>query len=90
MRVIFVNRYFYPDHSAASQMLSDLAYGLAARNLEIHVITSRQRYDNPNARLHLRETLDGIEVDRIWTSRFGRDVLLGRAFDYVTSIFLPP
>ena len=26
MRVIFLNRYFYPDHSATSQMLSDLAF----------------------------------------------------------------
>jgi len=26
MRAIFLNRYFYPDHSATSQMLSDLAF----------------------------------------------------------------
>src|ERR1700735_2470059 len=28
-RLIFVNRFFYPDHSATSQMLSDLAFYLA-------------------------------------------------------------
>ena len=27
--VIFINRYFHPDHSATSQMLSDLAFALA-------------------------------------------------------------
>jgi hypothetical protein len=42
--VIFLNRYFHPDHSATSQMLSDLAFALAARGLRISVITSRQRY----------------------------------------------
>lgn len=29
-RVIFVNRYFFPDHSATSQILSDLTFHLAA------------------------------------------------------------
>ena len=31
MRVIFVNRYFYPDLSATSEMLSDLAFALSER-----------------------------------------------------------
>ena len=31
MRLIFVNRFFYPDHSATSQLLTDLALGLAER-----------------------------------------------------------
>ena len=29
-RIVFVNRYFFPDHSATSQLLSDLAFHLAA------------------------------------------------------------
>ena len=29
MRVIFVNRYFHPDQSATSRMVSALAFGLA-------------------------------------------------------------
>jgi hypothetical protein len=29
-KIIFVNRYFFPDHSATSQILSDLAFNLAA------------------------------------------------------------
>jgi hypothetical protein len=29
-RLIFVNRFFHPDHSATSQILSDLAFYLAA------------------------------------------------------------
>lgn len=30
MKLIFLNRYFFPDHSATSQMLTDLALHLAA------------------------------------------------------------
>ncbi|HEX3582647.1 MAG TPA: glycosyltransferase family 4 protein [Thermoanaerobaculia bacterium] len=46
MRIVFVNRYFYPDHSATSQMLADLAFHLAARGWDVGVITSRLRYED--------------------------------------------
>jgi len=135
VRVVFVNRYFYPDHSATSQMLADLAFHLASRGWDVGVITSRLRYDERNAggagapaivddkpaaggpkpagfhplpmssrrppaagrelvgriagdsarpTLPKRETINGVDVRRIWTTRFGRTHLIGRAFDYLT------
>jgi colanic acid biosynthesis glycosyl transferase WcaI len=83
-RLIFVNRFFHPDHSATSQILSDLAFGLAERGHDVCVITSRQRYDAPGERLPPRELVLGVAIHRVWTSRFGRHNLVGRAFDYVT------
>ena len=50
-RVIFLNRFFYPDHSATSRMVSDLAFELASSGKDVHVITSRQLYDKPGADL---------------------------------------
>jgi glycosyltransferase involved in cell wall biosynthesis len=87
VRVIFLNRYFYPDHSATSQMLSDLAFFLAANGYEVCVVTSSQRYDNAAAGLAQRERVDGVEVHRVRTTRFGRDKLIGRALDYATFYF---
>jgi glycosyltransferase involved in cell wall biosynthesis len=84
VKLIFVNRYFHPDHSATSQMLSDLAFALVERGQAVCVITSRQRYDAPADRLPARETVKGVSVHRLWTSRFGRARLLGRAVDYAT------
>jgi glycosyltransferase involved in cell wall biosynthesis len=84
MRVIFLNRYFYPDHSATSQMLSDLAFFMAGTGVEVCVVTSRQRYDDAAAILPARERIDGVDVHRVRTTRFGRDNLLGRAADYAT------
>ncbi len=84
MRVIFLNRYFYPDHSATSQMLSDLAFFLAGAGHEVCVVTSCQRYDDAAAVLPARERIDGVEVHRVRTTRFGRDNLVGRAVDYAT------
>ncbi|MBE0612769.1 MAG: glycosyltransferase family 4 protein [Burkholderiales bacterium] len=84
MRVIFTNRYFYPDHSATSQMLSDLAFFLAGAGHEVCVVTSCQRYDDAAAGLPPRARIDGVDVHRVRTTRFGRDKLVGRALDYVT------
>jgi colanic acid biosynthesis glycosyl transferase WcaI len=83
-RVIFVNRYFFPDHSATSQILSDLTFHLAAIGHEVHVITSRQRYDDPRAALPENENVNGVQVHRVASSRFGRAALSGRALDYLS------
>jgi colanic acid biosynthesis glycosyl transferase WcaI len=83
-RVLFVNRFFHPDHSATSQMLSDLAFHLAERGWTIEVVTSRQRYDDARARLPAREIVRGVSVRRVWSTRFGRGFLPGRAIDYAT------
>ncbi len=84
MRLIFVNRYFYPDQSATSQLLTDLAFYLAAMGHDVHVVTSRLRYEEPSAQLLSAETAEGVKIHRIWTSRFGRGKLPGRTVDYVT------
>ena len=84
MKVIFVNRYFFPDQSATSQLLSDLAFHLAGGADEVHVITSRQRYDDATSALPIDEHIRGVNVSRIWTTTFGRGSLIGRALDYLT------
>ncbi len=83
-RLIFVNRFFFPDHSATSQILADLAFYLAATGRESHIVTSAQIYDAPRASLPKFETVNGVKVHRVPSSRFGRGSLVGRSFDYLT------
>jgi colanic acid biosynthesis glycosyl transferase WcaI len=83
-KVLFVNRYFYPDQSATSQLLFDLSEGLANAGFNVHVICSRQRYDQPKANLKARDSVAGVTIHRLWTTRFGRGNLLGRMIDYAT------
>lgn len=83
MRVVFVNRYFHPDHSATSQIASDLAFALAGRGMEVLAITSRQRYDDPAAGLPRAEAVAGVRILRVRTPTFGRGNLVGRALDYL-------
>ena len=84
MKTVFVNRFFYPDHSATSQILSDLSFFLSRSRYKVWVITSRQVYDNPDATLPHKDVVQGVRIIRVWTSRFGRQRLWGRAIDYGT------
>ena len=84
MKIIFINRFFPPDHSATSQILADLAFHLAKTGMSAHVITSRQVYDEPDAVLPTNDNICNVHVTRVWTTRFGRQRLLGRTFDYLT------
>ena len=86
-RVIFLNRFFYPDHSATSRMLSDLAFELASSGKDVHVITSRQLYDKPGAALPAYEMTRGVHIHRVGTTSFGRSRLPGRAMDYLSFYF---
>ena len=88
-KIIFINRYFYPDHSATSQMLSDLAFGLATNSdgKEIHIVTSQQRYDDPAAKLAAYKQIEHVHIHRVKTTRFGRQNLIGRACDYLSFYF---
>ncbi len=83
-RIVFVNRYFSPDESATSRMLSDLAFRLAERGLSVCVVTSRQLYSDPKAALPRRELIRGVTVYRVSTATRGRSRLLGRALDYAS------
>jgi colanic acid biosynthesis glycosyl transferase WcaI len=83
-RLIFINRFFAPDHSATSQILSDLAFDLAGVGREVRLVTSRQIYDDPKAALPQRETINGVDVHRVASTGFGRAALIGRSIDYVS------
>jgi glycosyltransferase involved in cell wall biosynthesis len=83
LKIIFLNRFFYPDHSATSQMLSDLAFATAACGHTVQVITSRLTYEGDRM-LSSRETVQNVAISRVPTTAFGRDKLLGRTLDYFT------
>ena len=83
LKIIFVNRFFYPDHSATSQMLSDLAFALASSGYTVQVITSRLTYEG-DGRLSSKESVQNVAISRVSTTAFGRDKLLGRTLDYFT------
>lgn len=65
-------------------MLTDLARALSARGYNVHVVASRQLYENSAASLPALESLCNVQVHRVPATRFGRRGLLGRAMDYLS------
>ena len=84
MIVYLVNRYFWPDESATSLLLTDLAEDLQTAGHEVQVFTSRQLYNRPQAQLPRHQIWQGIQIHRLNTSRFGRRHFCGRLFDIIT------
>lgn len=84
-RLILVNRYFHPDESATSQMLTDLARHLG-QTREVVVLTSRQLLEDPDARLPADGGIadGGVRIRRLWSTAWGRTNLPGRLLDYVS------
>jgi len=64
-------------------MLSDLAFKLAAGGYIVQVITSRLTYDADRV-LPATEIAHNVLINRVRTTGFGRDTLLGRTLDYFT------
>jgi colanic acid biosynthesis glycosyl transferase WcaI len=84
MKLIFINRFFYPDHSATSQMLSDLAFFLSARGFQVQIITSRLGYGGQKEALPRLENIEGVDVHRVWSTRFSVSSLIGKMANYLS------
>ena len=62
MILYLVNRYFWPDESATSLLLTDLAEDLQTAGHEVQVFTSRQLYNRPQAQLPQHQIWQGIKI----------------------------
>jgi colanic acid biosynthesis glycosyl transferase WcaI len=79
--IVFVNRFYWPDESATSQLLTDLAEDLAASGWQVSVVTSDGDYRDARIRLPRRGTRNGVHIERVWTTHSGRLRFAGRAAD---------
>ena len=83
-RVLLLNRFFFPDQSPTSELLSDLAFALGEVGYQVTVIASRLRYDDRTAKLPSRDVLGNVEIRRVWSFRSRADTLIGRALEYLS------
>ena len=87
-RIIFVNRFFYPDISATAQILSELVFDLAEKGSVITVLTSRSAYADTGTVYPKLENINGVEIVRVSRNRFSRTNYFGRLIDLVSFYFL--
>src|SRR5436309_8845363 len=83
VRLLILNQFFYPDHSATSQLMTDLAESLVGQGFEVTALSGRGRY-NGGGRLAPREDYRGVRVERAWATSFGKGSVVGRLADYFT------
>ena len=80
MRVIFLNRFYWPDEPATAQLLTDLAEQLVARGHRVSIIASHPGRDEvPRFECH-----HAVAIHRIRGTRWSRAGLAGKAADYAT------
>jgi len=83
MRIIFLNRFYWPEEPATSQLLTDLAESLAASGHDVTVIASLPRRRG----LPARETRRGVNILRVGGTRWNRFGLPGKAAAFLTFYF---
>ena len=83
MRLVILNQFFYPDHSATSQLMTDLGESLVGRGFEVTALAGRGRY-NGGGGLPAREEYAGVSIERAWSTGFGKGSVVGRLADYLT------
>jgi len=87
MKILFVNQFYAPERVATAQILSDLCVQLAAAGHEVHVLASRQRFDEGGKStqpLPSHETLGGVHVTRVGGTGYGKRGLLRQLFDFLS------
>jgi glycosyltransferase involved in cell wall biosynthesis len=87
--IIFLNRFYAPDHSATAQILTDLAVDLAAQGRDVTVIASRALYGQDRGVLPRSETIAGVKVHRVATPA-NRRGMAGRVAAYLLYLLFAP
>jgi glycosyltransferase involved in cell wall biosynthesis len=82
--LLFLNQYFPPDEAATSQLLGDLTLEAVRRGRTTRVVSSDRSYVDPSRRYARREVWNGVTVERVRGTAFGRSTRFGRNIDYLT------
>ncbi len=82
--ISFYNRFFYPDISATSQILTELVIGLRDKGLSTKVVCSDYLYTGGRVTEEYR--IEGIIIDRISSTNLGKSSKLARYSDFISFI----
>ncbi len=81
MNVLLLNQYYPPDVAPTGQYLHDLARRLVKRGHEVTVLASRTSYSGCS-KYPSRDTIEGVDVQRVGGLNLGRSNLFLRAIEY--------
>lgn len=84
MRFLIISQVYWPDSTAVSQILTDLAEDLVRKGHTVSVISSSREYERPSNRFPARETRAGVHITRTGQTSFGKGSIIGRLADVVS------
>ncbi len=84
---LFINQYYWPDEAATAQLLTDLAEDLVRAGHQATILCGRGRYCYKEKLKSGVFYQNGVRIERIANSDFGRHQLKGRVAD-ITSFML--
>src|ERR1700691_4895120 len=82
MKFLLLNQTFHPDVASTAQHLSELAAELVRRGHTVTVVTGRQAYDNRQVTFAARESWDGVEIHRVYSTGYRKKTKWRRAADF--------
>jgi colanic acid biosynthesis glycosyl transferase WcaI len=83
MRFILINRFFHPDTSPTSLLLTDLASHLAGLGQEVQAIASARFYGNSRIRLARDEIWNGVRIHRVWAPPVGNTGVVSKLISFL-------
>ena len=76
--LLVISQVYVPDPASVGQHMADATAELASRGWRVVVYTANRGYDDPSVRYPAREILNGVEVQRLGLSSFGKKTILIR------------
>ena len=86
MKILLLNQAFHPDVVSTAQHLGDLSAALVENGHEVTVVTGRRAYDDPGKIFPAREDWRGVDIFRVFSTRFGKTNQWRRAADFASFI----
>jgi len=87
--ITFLSKNFYPEQGGTAQLLTDLTTALADRGA-VSVLSGYPNYHeiDRNASVTTEETYEGVDIRRIFSTRFDKDVLPLRIINWLSFTLL--
>lgn len=86
LRVLFLNRSYWPDVEATGHLLGELCGDLSRRGHQVSVIAGQPNF--LDRRLPAREFHDGVEIIRVGNRRFSKGSFVGRVIGLLSYLVL--
>ena len=84
MKILIITQVFYPDTVSVSQHLTDLAFYLNQKDHEVTVFSSKYPYENKETFYPRYEEVNGVKIERIYQTKFGKNNSFFRIIDFFT------